>query len=193
VDQDVDRIRSLQAGNAPFYEPGLEELLHRVNRSRRLAYSIDAGEAVRHAEVIFITVGTPSREDGEADLSAVVAVAEAIAPFLTEYRLIVEKSTVPVRTGARIRDQIALLTRGSVHFDIACNPEFLREGSAIHDFMHPDRIVLGVENERSERILRELYLPFDCPVLVTDLNTAELIKHASNAFLAMKISYINAV
>jgi len=193
VDQDVDRIRSLQAGNAPFYEPGLEELLHRVNRSRRLAYSIDAGEAVRHAEVIFITVGTPSREDGEADLSAVVAVAEAIAPFLTEYRLIVEKSTVPVRTGARIRDQIQLLTRGSVHFDIACNPEFLREGSAIHDFMHPDRIVLGVENERSERILRELYLPFDCPVLVTDLNTAELIKHASNAFLAMKISYINAV
>ena len=193
VDQDPNRIQLLGKGQAPFYEPGLEELLCRVNRSRRLTYSTDAGEAVRCSEVIFITVGTPSREGGEVDLTAVVAVAESIAPFLSDYRLIVEKSTVPARTGGRIRDQIRLLTHPSVQFDIACNPEFLREGSAIHDFLHPERIILGVENERSERLLRELYRPFDCPILVTDLNTAELIKHASNAFLATKISYINAV
>ena len=193
VDQDAGRLKLLQAGHVPFFEPGLEDVLKRVLRSGRIAFTTDTADAVRRSEVIFITVGTPSREAGEADLSAVAAVAETIAPALTEYRLIVEKSTVPARTGARIRDQIHLLTRGAVPFDVACNPEFLREGSAVHDFLHPDRIVLGVESERSERLLRELYEPFDCPVVVTDLNTAELIKHASNAFLALKISYINAV
>jgi len=193
VDQDADRLKLLEAGRVPFYEPGLEDLLKRALRSGRITFTTDTADAVRRSEVIFITVGTPSREAGDADLSAVAAVAEVIAPALTEYRLIVEKSTVPARTGARIRDQIHLLTRGAVPFDVACNPEFLREGSAVHDFLHPDRIVLGVESERSERLLRELYAPFDCPVVVTDLSTAELIKHASNAFLAMKISYINAV
>jgi UDPglucose 6-dehydrogenase len=126
-------------------------------------------------------------------VSEVSAVAEAIAGSLRDYRVIVEKSTVPIRTGERIRDQIQLLTRGAVPFDVACNPEFLREGSAVHDFMHPDRIVLGVTSPRSERLLREIYAKLDCPVLVTDLTTAEIIKHASNAFLALKISYINAV
>jgi len=193
VDQDTGRVRSLADGQVPFYEPGLEDLLRRVEKSGRLRFTTDTPDAVRDSEVIFITVGTPARGGGDADLTAVAAVAEAIALALTEYRLIVEKSTVPVRTGERIRDQIHLLTRGAVPFDVACNPEFLREGSAIRDFLHPDRIVLGVDSERSERLLREVYKPFECPVLVTDLSTAELIKHASNAFLAMKISYINAV
>ena len=193
VDQDAERIRVLAGGRVPFHEPGLEDLLRRALQSGRLRFTTDTPEAVRGSEVIFITVGTPSRGGGDADLTAVAAVAETIALALTDYRLIVEKSTVPVRTGERIRDQIHLLTRGGVPFDVACNPEFLREGSAIQDFLHPDRIVLGVTTERSERLLREVYKPFDCPILVTDLSTAELIKHASNAFLAMKISYINAV
>ncbi len=193
VDLDADRIRRLDAGRPPIFEPGLEALLNRGRQAGRLRFTTDTVKAVRESEIIFITVGTPSLGSGDTDLTAVSAAAEAIARNLGEYRLIVEKSTVPVRTGERIRDQIHLLTGGAVPFDVACNPEFTREGSAIDDFMHPDRIVLGVANERSERLLRALYAPFDCPVLVTDLATAELIKHASNAFLAMKISYINAV
>jgi UDPglucose 6-dehydrogenase len=193
MDRDAERIRALRGGETPFYEPGLGELLSRVQQTGRLQFSTSIGEAVERSEVIFITVGTPSKQGGDADLTAVASVAEGIAGALTTYRLIVEKSTVPVRTGSRIRDQIRLLTRGSVPFDVACNPEFLREGSAIHDFLHPDRIVLGVTNERSEQLLRELYVSFACPIIVTDLSTAEMIKHASNAFLAMKISYINAV
>ncbi len=193
VDRDTERIRLLQAGRSPIYEPGLEDLLARGRRAGRLRFETDIAEAVRDSEVIFITVGTPPLSSGDADLTAVAAAAESIAHALTDYRLIVEKSTVPVRTGERIRDQIQLLTRGAVPFDVACNPEFLREGSAVQDFMHPDRIVLGVTSERSERLLRELYAPLGCPILVTDPTTAELIKHASNAFLALKISYINAV
>lgn len=193
ADLDAERIRMLDAGRPPIFEPGLDVLLTRGAQAGRLRFTTDTAQAVRESEIIFITVGTPSLESGDADLTAVSAAAEAIAGALSEYRLIVEKSTVPVRTGERIRDQILLLTGGAVPFDVACNPEFTREGSAIDDFMHPDRIVLGVGNERSERLLRALYAPFDCPILVTDLATAELIKHASNAFLATKISYINAV
>ncbi|HXX40606.1 MAG TPA: UDP-glucose/GDP-mannose dehydrogenase family protein [bacterium] len=193
VDRDEDRIRALAAGRSPIFEPGIEELLARGAESRRLRFTTDTAEAVRESEVVFITVGTPSLESGDADVTAVAAVAETIAESLRDYRLIVEKSTVPVRTGERIRDQILLLTGGAVPFDIASNPEFTREGSAIYDFMHPDRIVIGVTSERAEQLLREVYRPFDCPMLVTNLATAELIKHASNAFLATKISYINAV
>ncbi|HEV2358039.1 MAG TPA: UDP-glucose/GDP-mannose dehydrogenase family protein [bacterium] len=193
VDRDAARIAHLGQDRVPFFESGLEDLVRRGRRSGRLRFTTDIAEAVEDAEVIFITVGTPSRQDGTADLIEVSTVAEAIAGALSEYRLIVEKSTVPIRTGERIRDQIQLLTKGAVPFDVACNPEFLREGSAVHDFMHPDRVVLGVTNERSERLLREVYAPLDAPMLVTDLTTAEMIKHASNAFLALKISYINAI
>lgn len=193
ADRDAERIRLLEAGRSPIYEPGLDALLARAARAGRLRFTTDTATAVRESDIIFITVGTPSRHDGDADVTGVASVADAIASALSGYRLIVEKSTVPVRSGERIREQIQLLTRGAVPFDVACNPEFTREGSAIHDFMHPDRIVLGVASERSERLLRELYAPFDCPILVTDLATAELIKHASNAFLATKISFINAV
>jgi UDPglucose 6-dehydrogenase len=193
VDVDAERISCLAAGRSPIFEPGLDELLARGVGSGRLRFTIDTAEAVRASDVIFITVGTPSLESGDPDLTAVAAAAETIARALPGYRLIVEKSTVPVRTSERIRDQISLLTQGQIPFDVASNPEFTREGSAIHDFMHPDRIVLGVSSERSEALLRELYRQFECPVLVTDLATAELIKHASNAFLALKVSYINAV
>jgi UDPglucose 6-dehydrogenase len=193
VDRDSSRIQVLSQNRAPFYETGLQELVRSGQENGTLRFTTDIAAAVAESEVIFITVGTPSRTDGYADLTEVSAVAETIAATLREYRLIVEKSTVPIRTGERIRDQIRLVTRGAVPFDVACNPEFLREGSAIHDFMHPDRIVLGVTNERSERLLREVYAPVDSPLLVTDLTTAEMIKHASNAFLAMKISYINAI
>ncbi len=193
MDRDVERIQVLQGGTVPFFEPGLADLLTRVQRAGRLRFTTRMADAVQQSDVVFITVGTPARKGGDVDLTAVASVAEEIAGALTEYRLIVEKSTVPVRTGERIRNQIELLTHGAVPFDVACNPEFLREGSAIHDFLHPDRIVLGVTSERSGRLLRELYEPLRCPIVMTDLNTAEMIKHASNAFLATKISYINAV
>jgi UDPglucose 6-dehydrogenase len=193
VDRDGGRIARLNEGRVPFFEPDLERLVRAGQQTSRLRFTTTITELVRDSEIMFITVGTPAREDGNADLTEVSTVAEAIAGALVDYRLIVEKSTVPIRTGERIRDQIQLLTRGAVPFDVACNPEFLREGSAVYDFMHPDRIVLGVTNERSERLLRELYAPLDCPVVVTDLTTAEMIKHASNAFLALKISYINAI
>jgi UDPglucose 6-dehydrogenase len=193
VDRDGQRIALLTESRIPFFEAGLESLVRSGQQAGRLRFTTDTTDAVEGSDVVFITVGTPSRDDGNADLTEVSAVAEAIAGTLRDYRLIVEKSTVPIRTGERIRDQIQLLTRGFVPFDIACNPEFLREGSAVHDFMHPDRVVIGVTNERSERLLREVYAPLDCPIVVTDLTTAEMIKHASNAFLAMKISYINAI
>src|SRR5579864_415707 len=193
VDRDAERIALLKQSRVPFYESGLEDLVRSGQQAGRLRFTTETSDAIGGSEVVFITVGTPSRDDGNADLTAVSAVAEAIAGTLRDYRLIVEKSTVPIRTGERIRDQIQLLTRGSVPFDVACNPEFLREGSAVYDFMHPDRVVIGVTGERSERLLREIYAPLDCPVLVTDLTTAEMIKHASNAFLALKISYINAI
>lgn len=193
VDRDAERIARLVENRMPFFEAGLEELVRRGQETSRLQFTTSIPTAVNEAEAIFITVGTPSRTDGTADVSDVSAVAEGIAGALRDYRLIVEKSTVPIKTGERIRDQIQLLTRGTVAFDVACNPEFLREGSAVHDFMHPDRIVVGVTNEQSERLLREIYAPLGRPVLVTDLTTAEMIKHASNAFLAAKISFINAV
>ena len=193
VDRDAERIALLGRSRVPFYESGLEELVRGGQQAGRLRFTTNTADAIDDSEVVFITVGTPSRDDGNADLSEVSAVAEAIAGALRDYRLIVEKSTVPIRTGERIRDQIQLLTRGAVPFDVACNPEFLREGSAVHDFMHPDRVVIGVTNDRSERLLRQTYAPLDCPILVTDLTTAEMIKHASNAFLALKISYINSI
>lgn len=193
IDTVDEKVRRLNGGSVPIFEPGLEELTRRGLAEGRLTFSTDTASAVRDSEIVFITVGTPPKEDGGADLSAVARAAEQVAEVLPGYRLIVEKSTVPIRTGERIRQAIQHVTRGAVDFDVACNPEFLREGSAVDDFQRPDRIVLGVESQRAERLLRELYGGFDCPIIVTDLITAELIKHASNAFLAMKISYINAI
>jgi len=193
VDRDQEKLRQLRAGTCPFYEPGLPELVERHVRSGRLTFTDDLVQGVRTSHIIFICVGTPPLPDGQADLSQVEEVARQIAEHAEGYRLLVEKSTVPVRTAQWIRRTCALFRRHTAHIDVASNPEFLREGSAVHDFLHPDRIVLGVESDEARDQLLKLYRNFTCPVLVTNIATAELIKHASNAFLATKISFINFV
>lgn len=193
VDQDRKKIQSLRRGKPWFYEPQLELLVRRNLRRRRLSFSTGVGEGVRRCGVIFIAVGTPPLISGDADLTAVEQVVREIVAKAKGYRLIVEKSTVPVETGRRIREILEQSRKRGVEFDVASNPEFLREGSAVHDFLHPDRIVFGVESERARKILEELYRPLKSPQVVTDVESAELIKHASNAFLATKISFINAV
>ena len=193
VDNDRRRIAQLQRGQAPFYEPGLEELIRRHRRERRMLFTTDLAVGVRRSLIIFICVGTPPKDNGEADLSFIEEVARRIARTMPSYRLVVEKSTVPVQTGTHIASTIADARRRRVPFDVASNPEFLREGSAIHDFLHPERIVIGVESVRARQLLEELYKPFEAPLVITDIHSAELIKHASNSFLAMKVSYINAI
>jgi UDPglucose 6-dehydrogenase len=193
VDRDLEKIRNLRDGKLPFFEPGLDALVQAGVRSERLTFGTTAAEAVAFGTVVFICVPTPSTPDGGADLAFVEAVARDIARSLTEYRLVVEKSTVPVNTGERLRATLAEHAPPEVDVDLASNPEFLREGAAVEDALRPDRVVIGVSNARSERLLREVYAPFDAPLVVTDVRSAELIKHASNSFLALKISYINAV
>jgi len=193
VDNDIEKIKKLKNNEIPFYEPGLENLVKVNVNEGRLRFTEDTGEGVRNSDIIFIAVGTPPREDGSADLTSIENVGKEIGKNLNGYKLIVEKSTVPVRTGEWLRSVIEKYNVNNAEFDVASNPEFLREGSAIHDFMNPDRIVIGVENEKSAQILVKLYEPLNAPILVTDINSAEIIKHASNAFLSMKISFINAV
>jgi UDPglucose 6-dehydrogenase len=193
MDIDKERIRTLQQGKVPFYEPGLQELVTDDIRHKLISFTSDIREAVSKSEVIMICVGTPSNPDGSADLSMIEVVARDIAVHLTDYRLIVEKSTVPVMSGERIKRTIKMTNKNGVEFDIASVPEFLREGSAVQDFMHPDRVVIGVETPRAEEILRGIFAPFGGQLVVTDIRSAELIKHASNCFLAMKISYANAL
>jgi len=193
ADSDTKKINSLKKGAVPIYEPGLEELIVRNIRNKRLFFTASVREAVRSSEIIFIAVGTPPLENGEADLTGIENVAHSIALNMDGYRLIVEKSTVPVETGDWVRHTIAHYIKDKAKFDVASNPEFLREGSAIDDFMHPDRIVIGVESKKARDLLTELYRPFKVPMVVTNIKSAELIKHASNAFLAAKISFINAV
>jgi len=194
LDIDDGRIASLKAGRIPLYEPGLDDLVARNVRDGRLRFSTDLEACVRDADLIFIAVGTPSRRgDGHADLSYVYAAAKSIAPFLAGYTVVVNKSTVPVGTAREVARVIAE-ENPQADFDVGSNPEFLREGAAIADFMRPDRVVIGVESERAEELIRALYRPLnliETPILVTDLESAELIKYASNAFLATKISYIN--
>ncbi len=194
VDVDEDKIARLQQGEIPIYEPGLEALVHRNVAQRRLRFSTDMASSIGDAELIFIAVGTPSRRgDGHADLSFVYAAAKNLAPHLRDYTVLVDKSTVPVGTARQV-ERIVREQNPDAQFDVASNPEFLREGAALSDFMRPDRVVLGVESERAERRLRELYRPLnliETPIVVTGLESAELIKYASNAFLATKISFIN--
>jgi len=194
ADQDKNKIEMLLAGQVPFFEPGLTELVSETVKSGRLAFSTRIKDAAEFAEVIFICVGTPSRGDsGESDLSAVEKVTAGIARSLVDYRLIVEKSTVPALTGEWVKYTLKTLGPKGVPFDLAANPEFLREGSAVSDFFKPDRIVVGVETDRARSIMEEIYGSFPAPLLFTDIKSAELIKHASNSFLALKISYINAI
>lgn len=193
VDNDAAKIRQLKKLQIPIYEPGLEELIKKNYKHKRISFTTDIASAVKKSLVIFIAVGTPPKENGEADLTGIEKVATSIARAMTDYRIIVEKSTVPVETGQWVKHTIEINKKKKVTFDVASNPEFLREGQAIGDFMHPDRIVLGVETKKAEQILRSLYGDIKGPLLVTDIKSAELIKHASNSFLALKISYINAV
>ncbi|MCM8781091.1 MAG: UDP-glucose/GDP-mannose dehydrogenase family protein, partial [Candidatus Omnitrophica bacterium] len=193
VDSDTKKIDCLKRGVVPIYEPGLDELVRMNVKKRRLRFSVSINEAVRYSDIIFIAVGTPSLDNGEADLTGIENVARNIALSITKYRLIVEKSTVPVETGEWVKRTILTYIRRKVRFDVASNPEFLREGSAINDFMHPDRVVIGVESKKARDILVNLYKPLNAPLLITDIKSAELIKHASNSFLATKISFINAI
>ncbi|MBM3128654.1 MAG: UDP-glucose/GDP-mannose dehydrogenase family protein [Chloroflexi bacterium] len=187
-----DKIEKLRRGEMPIYEPGLEELVARNVAAQRLIFTTDYRQAVPDADFIFIAVGTPSGVDGEADLQYVRMAAESIAETLTHYAIIVNKSTVPVGTGDSVAE--ILIERGKqpgVDFDVVSNPEFLREGSAVYDFMQPDRVVLGATNHEAADKVAQLYLPLRCPIMITDLRTAEMIKYASNAFLATRISFIN--
>lgn len=193
VDIDKEKIKQLKKGVIPIYEPGLGELIKSNVKKKRIVFTTELKEGVKKSEVIFIAVGTPPRENGEADLTYVENVASQIAQCMTSYKLIVEKSTVPVETGHWVKHTVKINNRHKVHFDVASNPEFLREGSAIEDFMRPDRIVIGVESKKAKELLMSLYRPLGVPIVVTDIKSAEIIKHASNSFLATKISFINAV
>jgi UDPglucose 6-dehydrogenase len=193
VDNDAAKIANLKKGIIPIYEPGLEELISINVKNKRLSFTSNIKEAVGHSEIIFIAVGTPSLQNGEADLTYIENVARNIAENMNAYRVIVEKSTVPVETGRWVKHTIETYVKSKIKFDVASNPEFLREGQAINDFMHPDRIVIGVESKQAKDILVNLYKPLNAPLVVTDIKSAELIKHASNSYLATKISFINAV
>jgi len=193
VDSDIEKINSLISGEIPIYEPGLSALVKKNIKRKRLFFSSEIKKAVRFASIIFIAVGTPSDKKGAADLSAVESVSTEIARYMKSYKLVVEKSTVPVETGRWVEDTLHTFKKKKVKFDIASNPEFLREGCAIKDFMQPNRIVIGVQTKKAENILRKLYKPFKAPIVVTDIKSAEIIKHASNSFLSMKISFINTI
>jgi len=193
VDNDEGKIKTLQAGRIPIYEPGLEEIVHRNVSARRLHFSSSIREGVDKSQIIFIAVPTPPQPNGDVDLSFIEKVSREIADVLTDYRVIVDKSTVPVKTGERVVETIKRYNRHGAKFDVVSNPEFLREGCAIRDLMHPDRIVIGAQSQHAVDLMKKVYEPFMAPVLVTGINSAELIKHAANSFLALKISYINAI
>lgn len=193
VDNDPKKVETLLDGQIPIYEPGLEEIVKKNVAARRLRFTTSTEEGVDHGEVLFIAVPTPPQPDGSVDLSFIEKVAREISQYLDSYRVIVDKSTVPVKTGERVAQTIRRYARPGVEFDVVSNPEFLREGSAVADLMKPDRIVIGGNSDRALALMQKIYEPFVAPVLVTDINSAELIKHAANSFLALKISYINAL
>jgi len=193
VDNDAEKIEVLNKSGMPIYEPGLQEIVKAEVQSKRLSFTTEIGEATAESQVAFIAVGTPTRNTGEPDLTYVEDVARDIATSMNDYHLVVEKSTVPVQTHKWVRTTIERYNKAGTPFDVASNPEFLREGSAVDDFLRPDRIVVGVESDRARKLMQEVYAPIDAPLVFTDLASAELIKHASNAFLAMKISFANAL
>src|SRR6266581_1288719 len=193
VDNDRAKVEALKAGRMPIYEPGLEEMVARNAGDQRLAFTTDMGAGVRHGDVIFIAVGTPPKATGETDLSHVEAVAAEIGRCMDRYKVVVNKSTVPVGTGELVREVITRHQPRPVEFDVVSNPEFLREGSAIEDTLRPDRIVIGAPTQQVAMSLLELYAPLERPMIITDVPSAEIIKYASNAMLATKISFINAI
>jgi len=193
TDSDTAKVEMISKGQAPFFEPEMGELLVKHLASGRFRPTLSLDEAVRGSDILFICVGTPHDAEGAADLSQVESAVRTVAESLNGYKLIVEKSTAPVHTARWIYRTIQRYRANDQEFDIACNPEFLREGTAMHDVLHPDRVVVGVETERARAWLEEIYAPLYCPIVFTDLNTAEIIKHTANAFLSMKISFINMV
>src|ERR671925_1201325 len=193
VDNVPDKIAALEAGRMPIYEPGLEEMVARNVADGRLSFTTDLSAAVRRSVIVFITVGTPPGSNGQTDLTAVGDVAREIGRAMEHYTVVVNKSTVPVGTGDFVRDVIARHQKTPVPFDVVSNPEFLREGSAIEDTLRPDRIVIGAPTQQVAMTLLELYAPLERPMIITDVPSAEMIKYASNAFLATKISFINAI
>ncbi len=193
VDNNPAKIESLRAGEIPIYEPGLEDLIKSNVAAGRLRFTTSTEEGVDHGDIVFIAVPTPPQPDGSVDLSFIEKVAREIAAVLDGYKVIVDKSTVPVKTGEKVAETVRRYAKEDAEFDVVSNPEFLREGCAVDDLMNPDRIVVGANSDRALGLMQKLYEPFVAPVLVTDINSAELIKHAANSFLALKISYINAV
>ncbi len=196
IDNNEAKVESLRRGKMPIYEPDLEEMIVSNVSAGRLAFSTDLAAAVRDCEIIFIAVPTPPHDDGSVDLSYIEGVTREIASILTPemgYRVVVDKSTVPVSTGAKVYKVIERYSHRGVDVDVVSNPEFLREGSAVADLLHPDRIVIGSDSQRAMDLMKRVYQPFNAPIVEVDLASAELIKHAANSFLALKISYINAV
>jgi UDPglucose 6-dehydrogenase len=193
VDNDTAKVKVLNEGGIPIYEPGLEQMVKRNVAAGRLSFTASTAEGVGKSDVIFIAVPTPPQPDGSVDLSFIEKVAREIAAAMNGYKIVVDKSTVPVKTGDKVAETIKRYCKAKVDFDVVSNPEFLREGFAVEDLMKPDRVVIGVRSQRPVAAMKELYAPFKAPVIITDINSAELIKHASNSFLALKISYINAI
>ncbi len=193
VDNNAEKVALLQSGGIPIFEPGLAELVQRNVTAGRLRFTASTAEGVAQSTIIFIAVPTPPQPDGSVDLSYIEGVAREIAGCLTGYRIIVDKSTVPVKTAEKVAETVRRYAQTQVAFDVVSNPEFLREGFAVEDLMHPDRVVVGVSSQRPVAAMRDVYAPFNAPILVTDTNSAELIKHAANSFLALKISYANAL
>ncbi len=193
VDCDEKKVNLLRQGGVPIYEPGLEPLIQKNVAEGRLSFTTSTQDGVENSDVVFIAVPTPPLADGSVDLSFMEGVARDIAGVMTGYKIVVDKSTVPVRTGDKVAETIRRYCKAKVEFDVVSNPEFLREGSAVQDFLHPDRVVIGARSQRPIAAMKELYAPFNAPIIVTDINSAELIKHAANSFLALKISYINAI
>jgi UDPglucose 6-dehydrogenase len=193
VDNNQEKVAQLQAGKIPIYEPGLEDLVRKNVQLKRLRFTDSIEDGVDNSDVVFIAVPTPPQADGSVDLSFIETVARSIAEVIKDYKVVVDKSTVPVKTGERVAETIRRYGKEGVEFDVVSNPEFLREGSAVADLMKPDRIVVGANSKRATAMMEEVYAPFNAPTMITDLNSAELIKHAANSFLALKISYINAV
>ena len=193
VDKDTAKVELLRSGGMPIYEPGLKELVAANVSAGRLSFTASTQEGVEKSDVIFIAVPTPAQADGSVDLSFIEAVSREIASAMTSYKIIVDKSTVPVKTGDKVAETIKRYCKAKVEFDVVSNPEFLREGFAVDDFMKPDRVVVGVRSQRPVQAMKAVYAPYKAPVIVTDINSAELIKHAANSFLALKISYINAI
>jgi UDPglucose 6-dehydrogenase len=193
VDNDPAKVKLLQEGGIPIYEPNLEALVKSNVAADRLKFTTSTAEGVAQSDIIFIAVPTPPLDDGSVDLSFIEKVAREIAAAMTTYKIVVDKSTVPVQTGDKVAETIKRYCKAKVDFDVVSNPEFLREGFAVEDLMKPDRIVIGVKSQRPVPAMKQVYAPFNAQLIVTDINSAELIKHASNSFLALKISYINAI